>query len=170
MAPRPHDGTRESQESRALNEDLVSFFDPRLCIFDLKARTKDEALEEIVDLWASLGRRPSRQYILNMLQHREALGSTATGKGVALPHGRSLAVTRLVAIFARSRQGIDFDSLDGAPTHLFFVLLAPLQEPIGNYLPVLGRMIERAMKDDVLRNRLLQASTFKEFVGVLRGG
>jgi mannitol/fructose-specific phosphotransferase system IIA component (Ntr-type) len=147
-------------------EELLGFFDSRLCIFDLEARTKDQVLEEIVARVApdSTG---SRHVILDMLRNREALGSTAVGKGVAFPHGRSLAVNKLRALFARSSRGVDFDSMDGEPTHLFFVLLAPPQDRANQYLRALGRLIE-IVETGATRDRLMQAATFEDFAAVIR--
>ena len=150
-------------------EELLAFFDPRLCLFDLKGRTKDPVLAEIVALVAPDMRGSTQHIILDMLRNREALGSTAVGKGVAFPHGRSLAVTRLMAIFARSNAGVAFDSLDGEPTYLFFVLLAPPQDRANLYLPALGRIIE-TVRDDTLRDRLMKVSTFEQFAAVLKEG
>jgi mannitol/fructose-specific phosphotransferase system IIA component (Ntr-type) len=150
-------------------EDLLSFFDPKLCIFSLKARTKDDVIEEIVDLIAPEPESHNRQIILEMLRNREALGSTAVGKGIAFPHGRSLAVSRLMAIFARSIPGVAFDAQDGEPTHLFFALLAPPQDRANQYLPALGKIIE-LVRDDAIRDKLMQISSFEEFTAVFREG
>jgi mannitol/fructose-specific phosphotransferase system IIA component (Ntr-type) len=150
-------------------DDLLNFFDPKLCIFDLKAQSKDEVLEEIVDLIAPEPDSPNRQIILDMLRNRESLGSTAVGKGIAFPHGRSLAVTKLMAVFARSSKGIPFESLDGEPTHLFFALLAPPQDRSNQYLPALGKIIE-LVRDDAMREKLMQVSNFDEFTAVIREG
>jgi PTS system nitrogen regulatory IIA component len=148
--------------------ELLRFFDPKLCLFDLQARTKNDALAEIVRRVAP---EDSRNYsiVLDMLRNREQLGSTAVVKGVAFPHGRSLAVSRLMAVFARSQQGIPFDSMDGEPTHLFFVLLAPPQDRANQYLPALGRLVE-TVQDDRLRDRLMHAADFPEFAAVIREG
>ncbi len=150
-------------------EELLGFFDPQLCICDLNAKTKDEFFDEIVDLVVPEPESTNRKVILEMLKNREALGSTAVGNGIAFPHGRSLAVSRLMAIFARSKKGLPFDSLDSKPTHLFFVLLAPPQDRSNQYLPALGKIIESVRKDD-LREKLMKVSTFDEFASVLREG
>lgn len=150
-------------------DDLLNFFDPKLCIFDLKARTKDEVLEEIVDLIAPEPDSPNRQIILDMLRNRESLGSTAVGKGIAFPHGRSLAVTKLMAVFARSSQGISFESLDGEPTYLFFALLAPPQDRSNQYLPALGKIIE-LVREDAMREKLMQVSSYEEFTASILEG
>ena len=141
-------------------EELLGFFDSKFCAFDLKAKTKDAVLEELVDLVAPEGPNSNRQVILDMLRNREALGSTSVGKGIAFPHGRSLAVSRLTAIFGRSERGVEFDSQDGEPTYLFFVLLAPPQDRANQYLPALGKIIE-TVKEDALRERLMQVKDFE---------
>jgi mannitol/fructose-specific phosphotransferase system IIA component (Ntr-type) len=148
-------------------DELLGFFDPKLCIFDLKARTRDDALEEIVDLVAPEPESNNRRIILDMLRNREALGSTAVGKGIAFPHGRSLAVSRLMAIFARSQEGIAFSSLDGEPTYLFFALLAPPQDRSNLYLPALGKIIE-LVRNDSMREKLMQVTSFDAFSAALR--
>lgn len=148
-------------------EELLRFFDPKLCIFDLKATSKDDVLDEIVTRIAPPGSR-THQVVLDMLHNREQLGSTGVVKGVAFPHGRSLAVSKLMAVFARSESGVNFDSMDGEPTHLFFVLLAPPQDRANQYLPALGRLVE-TVQDDSLRDRLTKATNFEEFAAVIRG-
>lgn len=148
-------------------EELLRLFDPKLCIFELQGRNKDDVLREIVSRVVPNDKTSAPAVILEMLRNREALGSTAVGKGVAFPHGRSLAVSKLMALFARSSHGIDFDSIDGEPTYLFFVLLAPPQDRANQYLPALGRIVE-TVQDDSLRDRLLKVMTFEEFAAVMK--
>jgi PTS system nitrogen regulatory IIA component len=144
--------------------ELLRLFDPKLSMIELHATTKDGVLEEIVARIAPPGSR-NNSLILDMLRNREQLGSTGVVKGVAFPHGRSLAVTKLMVVFARHRDGVDFDSMDGEPTHLFFVLLAPPQDRANQYLPALGKLVE-TIQDDGLRDRLMTVSTFTEFSAV----
>ena len=96
-----------------------------------------------------------------MLMNRESLGSTAIGKGVAFPHGRSLAIQELTVLFARSEKGVDFDALDKKPTHLFFLIIAPPQDKENLYLQVLGHLVE-LIKSAPLRKKLIAAKTFDE--------
>ena len=150
-------------------DELLGLFDPKLCIFGLEARTRDEVLEEIAELVAADPESHHRQIILDMLRNREALGSTAVSKGIAFPHGRSLAVSRLMAIFARSEPGIAFGAQDGEPTHLFFVLLAPPHDRSNRYLPALGKIIE-LVREDSMREKLMQVASFDEFTALMREG
>lgn len=149
-------------------EELLRFFDPNRCVFALQSTTKDAVLQEIVDRIAPAG-SSTNQMLLDMLHNREQLGSTGVVQGVAFPHGRSLAITRLMAVFARSQAGIAYDATDGAPTHLFFALLAPPQDRANQYLPALGRIVE-TVQDDALRARLMHVKDFEEFAAVLREG
>jgi PTS system nitrogen regulatory IIA component len=101
-----------------------------------------------------------------MLEQREKLGSTGIGRGVAVPHGRSLAMTRLAVVFGRSEAGVEFDSLDGKPVHLFFLTVAPPQDRSNLYLPVLGKIVE-TVKSARQRRRLLSAKDFEEVSEIL---
>ena len=84
-----------------------------------------------------------------MLRRRESLGSTGMGRGIAIPHCRSLVANRLRLAYGRSRQGLDFQSIDGRPVHHFFLIVAPPLEISNQYLPVLGRIAQFAKEPDV---------------------
>src|SRR4029077_15576387 len=100
------------------------------------------------------------------LEDRERLNSTALGEGVAIPHGKLPGIKRVFAAFARSRQGVDFQSLDGEPTHLFFLLVAP-EDSAGAHLKALAR-ISRLLKDEPFRTRLMQAPTAADLYATIR--
>jgi mannitol/fructose-specific phosphotransferase system IIA component (Ntr-type) len=74
-----------------------------------------------------------------------------------------------MVVFARSTRGVQFESMDGEPTHLFFVLLAPPQDRANQYLPALGKLVE-TIQDDGLRDRLMKVTTFDDFAAVIREG
>jgi PTS system nitrogen regulatory IIA component len=142
-------------------EELREYFQESLCIFDLKADDKKAALAEMVDLISRECHLKDRDIILEMLLNRESLGSTAIGKGVAFPHGRTLAVQELTVLFSRSINGVDFYSFDKKPTHLFFLIIAPPQDKENLYLQVLGCVVE-LIKDAGKRKKLLDVSSFTE--------
>ncbi len=142
-------------------QELAEFFQESLCVFDLKATDKRGAMTEMV---ACLGEKlhfKDKDLLFEMLLTRESLGSTAIGKGVAFPHGRSLAIQELSVLFARSTEGIQFDALDKKPTHLFFLIIAPPQDKENLYLQVLGHLVE-LIKSSALRKRLMEVKTFAE--------
>lgn len=149
-------------------QELATYFKPSLCIFDLKAANKRDALAEMVEAVCSDRDIRDRGLILEMLLNRESLGSTAIGKGVAFPHGRTLAVRELSIVFARSTAGIDFDSTDKKPTHVFFLIIAPPQDRDNLYLQVLGRVVD-LIKDDASRDRIATAQSFDQLKDIIEG-
>ncbi len=146
--------------------ELAEFFHESLCIFELKATTKPDALREMVGCIGENLRFKDKVLLLDMLVHRESLGSTAIAKGVAFPHGRSLAIRELTVLFARSAKGLDFDALDSKPTHLFFLIVAPPQDKDNLYLQVLGHLVE-LIKSAPLRKQLMEVTTFRELQDTL---
>src|SRR6266850_1381274 len=105
---------------------------------NLQARRKPAALEELVQALVPAGVTRHPAAILDLLAQREALGSTAIGKGVAVPHARSALIGERAVLVARSVRGIDFDAPDGEPVHLFFLIVAPSVEHDPIYLKLLA--------------------------------
>jgi fructose-specific phosphotransferase system IIA component len=147
-------------------EEFLALFEEDLCLFDLQARDKKEVLREITRQLRQAGKISDEEIVLDMLMRRESLGSTALGDGVAVPHGRTLMVRNLVVAFGRCREGLDFDSPDGKPVHLFFLLIAPYRERNNRYLPALGKIAE-FFRHKELREKVLNTATFEEFLDVL---
>jgi nitrogen PTS system EIIA component len=121
----------------------------------LAATDKRGILEELAAYMAAHHTRIDRAQLARVLIERESLASTAIGEGVAIPHGKLAAVGEIVACLGRARPGVDFDSMDGQPTFLFFVLVAP-ESSTGAHLKALAR-ISRVFKDPEFRRRLLAA-------------
>jgi mannitol/fructose-specific phosphotransferase system IIA component (Ntr-type) len=150
------------------SQELATYFREPLCIFDLKATTKRDTLAELVEAVCADRDIRDRGLILEMLLNRESLGSTAIGKGVAFPHGRTLAVRDLSIAFGRSVSGIDFDSIDKHPTHVFFLIIAPPQDKDNLYLQVLGRMVD-LIKDEGARRQIMEASSVAQLKAIVEG-
>jgi len=140
-----------------INEDLIK---P-----DLSATSKEEALTELASLIAAK-EGLDEDKIVGVLREREKLGSTGIGDGIAIPHGKLKGLKKLVASFGRSKKGIDFQSIDGKPTHLFFLLMAP-ENTAGVHLKALAR-ISRLLKDKKFRESLLVAGTTDEIFQALK--
>jgi nitrogen PTS system EIIA component len=121
----------------------------------LQATEKRGILEELASYMAGHHPRIDRATLARVLIEREQLASTAIGEGVAIPHGKLGAVGEIVACLGRVTAGVDFDSMDGQPTYLFFVLVAP-ESSTGAHLKALAR-ISRVFKDPEFRRRLLAA-------------
>jgi PTS system nitrogen regulatory IIA component len=144
-------------------EDILA---EELVLPDLGARNKTDVLVELATAVASRHPELERERLVQALEDRERLNSTALGDGVAIPHGKLTGIKRVFAAFARSRAGVDFHSLDGQPTHLFFLLVAP-EDSAGAHLKALAR-ISRLLKDEGFRKRLMQAAGAEELFDTIR--
>jgi len=133
---------------------------PTLYIPALQARGKSSVLEEMVHALVPAGVTRHPEVILDLLGQREALGSTAIGRGVAVPHARSMVVGERAVLVARSARGIDFDAPDGKPVQLFFLIVAPAMDHDPVYLQLLAEIV-RAIRLARTRQRLLDAPDFK---------
>lgn len=126
-------------------------------ILDIESEGKSEVLGELSRAAAAAEPSLDADRLLQVLLDRENLQSTGIGDGVAIPHGKMPGLSRLVASFARSRTGVDFDSIDGQPTHLFFLLVVP-EHSGGQHLKALAR-ISRFFRDAGFRKALAEAES-----------
>jgi len=148
------------------NKDLIAYLHPDLFIPELKAKSKTDAISRMVAHLVEKGRIRDGRIVLETLKTREKLGSTGIGKGVAVPHSRSTVTNTLTLLFARSEEGIDYSAIDDKPVQLFFMILAPHQEKSGEYLPLLGKLVE-VTRDANVRKRLLKAPDVDSIAAVL---
>lgn len=130
------------------------------CVVDMKAKSKKEALRELADALSSYVDSLSAPDLLDMLMEREKLGTTAMGDGIAIPHARVESLDRLLASFGRSRHGVDFDSIDGKRTQIFFLLVAPGAEGSAHLL-TLARL-SRFLTHPEFRTRLLEVESTED--------
>jgi PTS system nitrogen regulatory IIA component len=121
---------------------------------------KDAALEEMAERLASCQGNLDKKKIRDVLVEREKISTTAIGEGVAIPHGKLPGIDQIFGVFGRSPQGVDFASLDGEPTYLFFALIAP-ENAAADHLKALAR-ISRLLKDESFRRRLMAATSEQE--------
>jgi nitrogen PTS system EIIA component len=145
---------------------ILDILAPEAIIPAMRATTKSEALDELASVLATLHPEIDRARLLQVLLDREALGSTAIGEGIAIPHGKLPRVANVVAVFGRSPQGLDFDSLDGNPTRLFFLLVAP-EDSAGIHLKALAR-VSRLLKDKSFRDRLAAGGTQEQLFAIIK--
>jgi PTS system nitrogen regulatory IIA component len=131
-------------------------------ILNLGVRSKREVLGEMSSALAKVEPQIESDRLLEVLLEREGLQSTGIGEGVAIPHGKLVGLDRLVASFARSVEGVDFDSIDGQPTHHFFLLVVP-EHSGGQYLKALAR-ISRFFRDAAFRQRLSEVETLDDVI------
>ncbi|MDO9515911.1 MAG: PTS sugar transporter subunit IIA [Syntrophales bacterium] len=134
-------------------------------IEDLKSKTKKEVLAELSDVFLRNDMGIDRDSVIEVLMEREKLGSTGIGDGIAIPHGKLMGLENLVVSFGRSKGGVDFDSLDGGPVHIFFLLIAP-ENSAGQHLKALAK-ISRMLKDISFRESLVKAESSKEIYNLI---
>jgi len=147
---------------------ILDILDQKLIIPQLASKNKEGVLRELVHVLSQVEKQVNEERLIEILLERESLGSTGIGDGVAIPHGKSKEVKKILASFGRSVPGLDFQSLDGKPAHLFFLLIAP-ENSAGIHLKALAQ-ISRLMKDQGFRKRLLEADSAEEIYNLFSEG
>jgi nitrogen PTS system EIIA component len=132
---------------------------------DLKARNKHDVLAELANVFANGKTNVNPEAMLHVVLERERLGSTGIGDGIGIPHGKVTGLDEMVVSFGRSREGIEFDAMDGKPVHLFFLLMAP-ENSAGQHLKALAK-ISRMLKDPNFRKNLLNAKTHEDLFRII---
>jgi len=146
---------------------IMDFLSKKAIITDIKSIKKEEVIRELLDALINAGEieKRYRNKLMDALMARESLGSTAIGQGIAIPHAKSECVDKLVAAFGLSKKGVDFDSLDGEPAYIFFLLVAP-QDSAGPHLKALAR-ISRLLKDKYFRDNLRACTDDKSVIKII---
>ncbi len=144
--------------------ELREFFSEDAVKLDLEGSTKDDILKELIAL-LNLGEKDEGM-LFKMLKRRENLGSTGIGRGIAIPHCRSLVVSKLRVAFGRKRAGVDFKAIDDKPVQFFFLIVAPPLEVSNQYLPVLGKIAQFSKESDVPA-RMLELTEPAQFMRLL---
>jgi len=132
---------------------------------DLQGTDKLSALREMSRLLVSPCQAASAEELVQILLEREKLESTGIGEGIAIPHGRLKKLKDFVLSFGRSVKGIDFDSIDHKPTHLFFLVMAPENSAVNN-LKLLSRIVT-LLKDPSFKKRLMEARSPRELFQII---
>ncbi|RLA92695.1 MAG: PTS sugar transporter subunit IIA [Deltaproteobacteria bacterium] len=144
---------------------ITELMNKYLIIPQLSTKTKKEVLKELVDCIVRKEKEVESNELLRVLLEREELGSTGIGDGIAIPHGKVKKIKKLIVSFGRSIEGVDFQSMDGKPTHLIFLLIAP-ENSAGIHLKALAR-ISRLLKDGRFRKNLMEANTPQEIYDLI---
>lgn len=147
---------------------IMDFLSAEAISANLQSTDKKELIKELVGLLIKSGgiKDKDKEKVVKVLLEREALGSTGIGQGIGIPHGKFGGVKRLVGACGISRQGVDFESLDGEPVYIFFLLLAP-EDSAGPHLKALAR-VSRLLKDKYFRETLKTAKDDKALFKVLK--
>ncbi|MCD5415319.1 MAG: PTS sugar transporter subunit IIA [Clostridiales bacterium] len=136
-----------------------------LVIGDLKATSKKEAILEMVERLDVNGKLVDKKMYLEAVLKREEEHTTGIGMGIAIPHGKTNAVKIPALVFARSEEGVEFDSMDGSPAHLLFMVAVP-ESANQEHLKILGLVSRKLMNKDI-REKLMKSMTYEEVIAVL---
>ncbi len=147
---------------------IIEFLEEGAVVCDLTSDTKEGVIRELVQSLVNTNAIKEKEVpkLVQILLDREALGSTGIGQSVAIPHGKADCVTRVVGAVGISRTGLSFDSLDGEPVHIFFLLVAP-EDSAGPHLKALAR-ISRLLKEKHFRDSLRNAKDQKTLFKIIR--
>ena len=145
---------------------IVDILSETSIISELKGATKKAVLEELIDAIRVQNPQLDRDRLMSVLLERERLGSTGIGDGIAIPHGKIKDLNQLVLSFGKSSHGVDFESMDGRPVHLFFLLVAP-ETSSGIHLRALAK-IARLLKNNTIRKRLGSVKSPSEIFAVIQ--
>jgi len=144
---------------------ITELMDKNLIISELHSETKKEVLKELVDCITKKELGIDGNDLLRVLLEREELGSTGIGDGIAIPHGKVKKIEDLMVSFGRSLGGVDFQSMDGKPTHIIFLLIAP-ENSAGIHLKALARL-SRLLKDSRFRKNIMEADSSQEIYDLI---
>ena len=145
---------------------VIDFLNPKNVTLEIQSRDKKGAVTEMVELLYKDKKIKDLHKSINAVMEREKLGTTGVGQGVAIPHGRTDAVTELMGSFGISRGGVQFDALDGEPVHIIFLLLSP-SDSAGHHLRAIAR-VSRLFKDKFCRQALMDARTVDEMMKIIK--
>jgi len=145
---------------------IVDYLKEDCIITNLRSRDKEGSLRELIKLLEKNGYVKDGEKILETVMEREKLGSTGIGQGIAIPHAKTEQINDIICALGISQNGVDFDSLDGEPVYIIFLVLAPTKS-IGQHLKTLAK-IARLLKDKVFRNSLKNAKTSSEALRIIK--
>lgn len=143
---------------------LASLLKPERINLALKAKKKNDVIEELVSM---IKTGEDADLLYETLLKREELGSTGIGKGIAIPHCRSLLIDKLEVAVGWSAKGVDFDSIDKKSAHLFFLIVAPPQDPGNQYLITLGR-VAMVCQELMKKRSAIEPKSPEEFIQTIK--
>jgi PTS system nitrogen regulatory IIA component len=145
---------------------ILDFLDQKAVCANLKSTDKEGVIGELVDLLVASGKVKDANGMVKILLERESLGSTGIGQGIAIPHGKSSKISQMIGAIGISKNGIDFEALDGELVYIFVLLLAPA-DSAGPHLKALAR-ISRLLKDKYFRDALKNATSEDSLLDIIK--
>lgn len=145
---------------------ILDFLDPACIILSLKSKDKKHAILEIIEVLAKNKKIKDINKCVQSIMEREKIGTTGIGQGIAIPHGRTDAIEKLTSALAISKEGVEFDALDGEKVHLIFLILSP-QDSITQHLRAISAAAS-LFKDPFVRQSLKDAKSVDEVIRIIK--
>lgn len=145
---------------------ITEILDKRAIKLGLTSIKKEDVLKELVAVLAGLENIGDQKAMVKTLLEREKLGSTGIGQGIAIPHGKTDTVNRLIAVLGVSKSGVNFDALDGEPVYIFFLLVAP-KDSAGPHLKALAQ-VSRLLRDTYFCELIRRCKTEEEVFNLIK--
>ncbi|GFR35932.1 PTS sugar transporter subunit IIA [Thermobrachium celere] len=146
--------------------ELQKILTPERVEFNLKSKSKLEVIDELIDILYRDGKIKDKERFKGVVIKREEEFTTGIGMGVAIPHGKDESVVEPALVFGLSKEGIEYDSMDGKPAHIFFLIAVP-NNANNEHLTILSMLSRRLMYDEV-RNRLFNASSYEDVINAFK--
>lgn len=143
---------------------LKDMFSKDRITFNIKSTNKLDVIDELIDILVSNGKINNKDVFRKAVLKREEKFSTGIGMGIAIPHGKSPSVKEVSIVFGRSNKGIDFESIDGKASHLFFLIAVPI-ESSDEHLRALSSISKKLMHNEI-REKLMKVESFEEFIKI----
>ncbi|AKL94836.1 PTS system fructose-specific EIIABC component FruA [Clostridium aceticum] len=144
--------------------EIKDVLDTKLMILDIKSQSKKEVVKELIKPLVKEGIVKNQDSFFETIMHRETLSTTGIGMGIAIPHGKSDMVTRPSIVFGKSKEGVDYEALDGEPSYIFFLIAVP-EGSDNEHLKVLSQLSRKLMHEET-RTKLMQATSEEEVIRV----
>ncbi len=145
---------------------VLDLLNKNCIVADLQGQTKEDVINELINLFKDDARVIELEKVRDAVLEREKIMSTGVGKGFAIPHGKTNAVTDILAAFGKTTRPIEYDSLDGHPVYLVFLLVGK-DNLVSKHIKLLSR-ISRMMNKDEFREKLIEAKTSDEILEIFK--
>ena len=145
---------------------VFELLDEKFILTDFKSDDKEYVIHELIDLYKENDKVNDIEKVRTAILDREKIMSTGEGKGFAIPHGKTNAVTDVIAAFGKTTRDIDYDALDGNPVHLVFLLVGR-DDMVSKHIKLLSR-ISRLMNKDEFRERLVNSNSKEEIINIFK--
>ena len=145
---------------------VFELLDERFILTDFNSDDKENVINELIDLYKESDKVNDIEKVRTAILDREKIMSTGVGKGFAIPHGKTNAVTDVIAAFGKTTRDIDYDALDGNPVHLVFLLVGR-DDMVSKHIKLLSR-ISRLMNKDEFRERLVNSNSKEEIINIFK--